>query len=102
MMALYKANPRAFYKKNVNALMAGKTLKTPSDADINSLSKAQANTEFYFQHDVWTGKRKLSSKTNSKTGSKLIPISVDDEKKAKHSLKIRETERSEVMIFSPQ
>jgi pilus assembly protein FimV len=48
MMALYKANPRAFYKKNVNALMAGKTLKTPSDADINSLSKAQANTEFYF------------------------------------------------------
>ncbi len=57
MMALYKANPRAFYKKNVNALMAGKTLKIPSNADVNQLSKKAAKTEFYLQHDIWTGKK---------------------------------------------
>ena len=56
MMALYKANPRAFYKKNVNALMAGKTLKIPGKANILQLSKKQANTQFYRQMAVWKGK----------------------------------------------
>jgi len=56
MMALYKANPRAFYKKNVNALMAGKTLKIPEKSDILQLSKKQANTQFYHQMAVWEGK----------------------------------------------
>ena len=56
MMALYKANPRAFYKKNVNALMAGKTLKIPEKANILQLSKKQANTQFYRQMAVWKGK----------------------------------------------
>ncbi len=56
MMALYKANPRAFYKKNVNALMEGKTLRIPKKADIVQLSKKQANTQFYRQMAVWEGK----------------------------------------------
>ncbi len=56
MMALYKANPRAFYKKNVNALMAGKSLKIPEKSEIVRLSKKQANTEFYNQMAVWEGK----------------------------------------------
>ncbi len=55
MMALYKANPGAFYKKNVNALMEGKTLKIPEKTDIVRLSKKQANTEFYKQMAVWKG-----------------------------------------------
>jgi len=56
MMALYKANPRVFYKKNVNALMAGKSLKIPEKSEIVRLSKKQANTEFYNQMAVWEGK----------------------------------------------
>jgi len=56
MMALYKANPHAFYKKNVNALMAGKTLKIPKQSEIFALSKKQANTQFYRQMAVWEGK----------------------------------------------
>jgi len=56
MMALYKANPQAFYKKNVNALMAGKTLKIPKQSEIVILSKKQANTQFYKQMAVWEGK----------------------------------------------
>jgi len=56
MLALYKANPRAFYKKNVNALMAGKSLKIPEKSEIVRLSKKQANTEFYNQMAVWEGK----------------------------------------------
>ncbi len=55
MMALYKANPHAFYKKNVNALMQGKTLAVPKRPDIVQLSKRQANTQFYKQMSVWNG-----------------------------------------------
>ncbi len=104
MMALYKANPRAFYKKNVNALMAGKTLKIPSNADINSLSKEQASAEFYFQHDVWTGKRKAASKprtviaNDEKQGKKLTLVSpVKEELKESDSL-VANTEKQQKLI----
>lgn len=56
MMALYKANPGAFYKKNVNALMEGKTLKIPEKSDLVTLTKRQANAKFYRQMAVWEGK----------------------------------------------
>ncbi len=56
MMALYKANPSAFYKKNVNALMEGKTLKIPEKSDLLTLTQRQANANFYRQMAVWEGK----------------------------------------------
>ena len=56
MMALYKANPAAFYKPNVNALMQGKTLKIPEKSEILKLTKKQANTQFYRQMAVWEGR----------------------------------------------
>lgn len=56
MMALYKANPTAFYKKNVNALMAGETLKIPQKTEIIKLSKAQARSQFNKQMVAWEGR----------------------------------------------
>jgi pilus assembly protein FimV len=56
MMALYKANPGAFYKKIVNALMEGKTLKIPEKPDLLALTKQQASAKFYRQMAVWEGK----------------------------------------------
>ncbi|MCK5869543.1 fimbrial protein FimV [Methylococcaceae bacterium CS1] len=56
MMALYKANPGAFYKKNVNALMQGKALKISEKSDLVKLSKKQAHTQFYRQMAIWEGK----------------------------------------------
>ncbi|WP_428354132.1 FimV/HubP family polar landmark protein [Methyloprofundus sp.] len=56
MMALYKANPGAFYKQNVNALMQGKSLKIPARVDILKLSKQQARQQFYRQMAIWEGK----------------------------------------------
>lgn len=56
MMALYKANPQAFYKKNVNALMEGKSLKVPEKADVLKLSKSQAQKSFSRQMAIWQGK----------------------------------------------
>jgi len=84
MMALYKANPRAFYKKNVNALMAGKGLKIPERSEILQLSKKQANTEFYNQMAVWQGKQiaepetQLAS-TDTKTSNQLTLVPPTEE-----------------------
>jgi len=56
MMALYEANPKAFYKKNVNALMAGKALDIPDRQAILKLSKKQALTAFRQQGNEWRGR----------------------------------------------
>ncbi len=55
MMAIFKANPGAFFKDNVNALEAGKTLKIPEKEVILSLSKEDAQLAFKAQSDQWTG-----------------------------------------------
>jgi len=64
MIALYKANPGAFYKENVNALMAGKTLKIPAKEAIVQLSRKQAITEFNRQAEAWKN-RELSVPTET-------------------------------------
>ena len=56
MMSIYEANPKAFYKKNVNALMAGQTLKIPEKEVILKLSKKQALAAFKQQDNIWRGR----------------------------------------------
>ncbi len=53
MMALYEANPKAFFKNNVNALSAGYTLKVPKRDVILRMSREQASTEFAQHYDAW-------------------------------------------------
>jgi pilus assembly protein FimV len=53
MMALYEANPHAFYKGNVHALMAGKMLKIPEREVALKLSRNQAIAEFNRHTQAW-------------------------------------------------
>ncbi len=53
IIALYKANPNAFYKDNVNALMAGKKLTVPDSETILKISKRQAAKIFKQQYKEW-------------------------------------------------
>lgn len=55
MMAIYDANPKAFYKQNVNALKAGKTLKIPEKEVILNLTKKDAQLAFKKQTEEWVG-----------------------------------------------
>ncbi len=57
MMAIYEANPKAFYKRNVNALMAGKILNIPDRDAILKLSKKQALAAYKQQDNEWRGRR---------------------------------------------
>jgi pilus assembly protein FimV len=63
MMALYEANPEAFFKQNVNALSAGAILKVPEDDVVMKLSPSQAKQEFYKQVDAWRGRVTKASTT---------------------------------------
>jgi len=71
MMSIYETNPRAFFKKNVNALMAGKTLKIPEKDVILKLSKKQALAAFKEQDDIWRGRVTKKSVRAEQNNSQL-------------------------------
>ena len=53
IIALYEENPHAFYKENIHALSAGKTLKIPKKERVLSVSKKQALAELNRQTNTW-------------------------------------------------
>jgi len=53
MIAIYEANPDAFYKGNVYALTAGKMLKIPEREAVLKLSRNQALAEFNRHKKAW-------------------------------------------------
>ena len=55
MLALYKENPDAFYKDNINALKRGAVLRVPSKAQAEALSEAAAMAEVRRQNAAWRG-----------------------------------------------
>lgn len=46
MMALYRANPDAFINGNINRLRRGQVLRVPDAAEMKSLNKSEAVTQF--------------------------------------------------------
>ncbi len=69
MIALYEANPKAFYKHNVNALMAGKKLKVPDIDSILKISRKQAARIFRQQYKEWTEKTQVAAKTAAESAT---------------------------------
>ncbi len=55
IVALYEANPGAFYKDNVNALKAGAKLEIPPRDAIVRTSRHEAREEMKRQHALWLG-----------------------------------------------
>jgi len=53
MLAIFRNNPDAFFRDNVNNLYAGKVLAIPERDQIESMSVAAARREFRAQYDVW-------------------------------------------------
>ncbi len=74
MVALYEANPGAFYKNNVNALKAGVKLKIPPRDAIERTSRHEAQEEMKRQHALWLGRNAVLAGVASveKTAEKKI------------------------------
>ncbi|MEE7625258.1 FimV/HubP family polar landmark protein [Methylobacter sp. Wu8] len=91
MMAIFEANPHAFYKGNVYALTTGKMLKIPEREAVLKLSRNQALEEFNRHTRAWktrsvpaqaeTAKKKpVSSQVEERVQSKAEEI-VDNQLK---------------------
>ncbi|MGZ8225870.1 MAG: FimV/HubP family polar landmark protein [Methylococcaceae bacterium] len=63
MIAIYEENPRAFYKDNVNALLAGRKLKIPDRESALKLSRKQALAEFNRQVSEWKNRSAVPVET---------------------------------------
>lgn len=66
MMAIFRANPTAFRKRNINNLKAGALLSRPSRRDALRISYAKAKSNIYKHSSEW---RKYRSKLARKTVS---------------------------------
>lgn len=76
IVALFKTNPGAFYKDNVNALKAGTTLKIPPRDAIVRTSRHEAREEMKRQHALWLGRNDVNASLASieKTAEKKVAI----------------------------
>ena len=64
LLALYKANPNAFYKENMNALKRGAILRIPSRDDVKaSGSVAEAAAAVHEQNQAWANKTPVAKPT---------------------------------------
>ena len=64
MMALFRANPTAFRKRNINNLKAGALLRRPSTNEARELNYKQARSTIYNQSRQWKNYRsKLAKNT---------------------------------------
>lgn len=72
MMAIYDANPHAFYKGNVYALTAGKMLKIPEREVVLKLSRNQALAEFNRHTKAWKNHAALANAETAKAKEKSV------------------------------
>ena len=61
MLAFLRENPEAFYKNNISYLKKGSTLKIPSGADINDISRNQALREVQAQYDSFHARNQFAT-----------------------------------------
>ncbi len=80
MMAIYEANPSAFYG-NVNALKAGQRLEIPEKEAILNLSKKQAQAAFMQQTKEWRG-NVVAAKANKQSAQTVAQNKAQLELKA--------------------
>lgn len=74
MLALYDNNPKAFYKKNINALKKGAVLRLPSKEQVGSRTSAQANSDYVKHNTLWS-----SSTIAADTATAVTKVDKEDQ-----------------------
>jgi pilus assembly protein FimV len=65
MIALFRANPRAFAGENINRLLAGSVLRVPELADIDAVPAGEASREVARQTEEWSGVPRVAGDSES-------------------------------------
>lgn len=71
MMALFKANPEAFYQNNINSLKAGYILRLDDVALFTAISKKQASEEYTIQNQQWQAIKQSKAQIAGENSHKL-------------------------------
>ncbi len=66
MVALYRANPNAFYRDNLNHLKGGARLRVPSDEELYQLSDAEVNATLREHEQRFKAERQQSAETETR------------------------------------
>ncbi len=57
LVAIYRANPKAFAGNNMNVLRSGSVLSLPGDDELTAVGPGEASTEVRQQYDAWRAAR---------------------------------------------
>jgi pilus assembly protein FimV len=76
LLALFRSNPDAFYKNNINALQAGATLNVPTLKTIESISRQEGLQQVAQHNQRWN--QKSLARTKQQTISQQTVSSVTD------------------------
>ncbi len=73
LVAIYRANPDAFFKGNINNLLKGKILEIPTESTIQGVPQRAALQDVVMQNRQWRsgGARKIVDRTAKKTSHKI-------------------------------
>ena len=79
MMALFEANPAAFFDNNINNLKAGHVLRIPDESKIAEISKTEAGRMARDHYAKWIENRRTKAATSTeKVGSKTGLAAMSD------------------------
>ncbi|MFU8790296.1 MAG: FimV/HubP family polar landmark protein, partial [Methylobacter sp.] len=74
MLAIYEANPHAFYQDNAYALTAGKMLTIPEREEALKLSRSQALAEFNRHTQAWKNRLSIARAEGEKPREKQLKL----------------------------
>ncbi len=70
MIALHRANPRAFIRGDINRLKRGQVLRVPSDQEVLSLPRAEARRAYREAQAQWLARRSERMQQAAATGKR--------------------------------
>lgn len=75
MYALFKANPEAFYRGNMNNLKSGARLRVPSETELFRLTNHEVFSGIRRQYAEWQQMRESKQRPGSEAGAALAAMS---------------------------
>lgn len=96
MIAIYEANPGAFFKENINALSRGKTLKIPDRDAVLKLSRKDALAEYARHTHAWSNRTAAVPVETSTTASVDPVVATDEQQSIENQLQLEAPSESSV------
>ena len=72
MIAIQRENPSAFMNNNINLLRRGAILRMPESADVDTISRATANSEVASQTDEFEGRKSVAAAEMASPSTPLL------------------------------